>query len=134
MAQNLFKQIMSGIAFLHKNRVCHRDIKPSNILVTKDFSRVVVVDFNVAKKVEGPEFTPLNMSTHTAGTLSFAAPERLSTDPENSYTEKVDIWSAGIVLVMLLTGQHPFADVIESSSALMARIQNSQDHLIEFIN
>lgn len=93
-----------------------------------------MVDFNVAKKVEGPEDSPLKMSTHTAGTLSFAAPERLSTDPENSYTEKVDIWSAGIVLVMLLTGQHPFADVIESSSALMARIQNSQDHLIEFIN
>jgi serine/threonine protein kinase len=93
-----------------------------------------VVDFNVAKKVEGPEDTPLKMSTHTAGTLSFAAPERLSTDPENSYTEKVDIWSAGIVLVMLLTGQHPFADVIESSSALMALIQNSQEHLIEFIN
>lgn len=125
---------MSGIRFLHQNRVCHRDIKPSNILVTKDFSRVVVVDFNVAKKVEGPVGSPLEMHTHSAGTLSFAAPERLSTDQYNSYTEKVDVWAAGIVLVMLLTGQHPFAEVIESSSALISKILDSQDHLTEFIN
>lgn len=46
------------------------------------------------------------MYTKTAGTLAFAAPERLV---ENCvYSEKVDIWAAGIVLVMLLTGKHPF--------------------------
>ena len=50
-AQCLFKQILQGLAYLHENFVVHRDIKPSNILVTKDKSRVVLVDFNVAKKV-----------------------------------------------------------------------------------
>ncbi len=51
MVQMLFKQVLEGIAYLHENQVCHRDIKPSNILVTKDKSRVVIVDFNVAKQV-----------------------------------------------------------------------------------
>jgi len=46
------------------------------------------------------------MYTKSAGTLAFAAPERLV---ENCvYTEKVDMWAAGIVLFMLLTGHHPF--------------------------
>ena len=51
-AQNLFKQILEGISYLHENCVSHRDIKPANILVTKDQTRCVLVDFNVAKKLE----------------------------------------------------------------------------------
>jgi len=65
---------------------------------------VALVDFNVAKKIEdGENFI---MYTKQAGTLAFAAPERLR---DNSvYSEKVDIWAAGIVLYMLLMGNHPF--------------------------
>lgn len=74
-AQNLFKQILQGIAYLHENFVSHRDIKPANILVTRDQSRCVLVDFNVAKKLDqGPDQL---MYTSSAGTLAFAAPERL---------------------------------------------------------
>jgi len=86
--------------------VCHRDIKPSNILITKDKSRVVIVDFNVAKRIKAGD--PFLMYTRTAGTLAFAAPERC-VDSDNLvdgcvYSEKVDMWAAGIVLFMLLTG------------------------------
>ena len=58
----------------------------------------------MAKKIpEGDDFL---MFTRAAGAVAFAAPERLS---ENSvYTEKVDMWAAGIVLYMLLVGSHPF--------------------------
>lgn len=49
----------------------------------------------------------ITMYTSSAGTLAFAAPERLS-EGGRGYTEKVDIWAAGILLVMLLTGSHPF--------------------------
>jgi len=73
-------------------------------LITKDKSRVKLIDFNVAKRVQ--EGDMMMMYTKTAGTLAFAAPERLV---ENCvYTEKVDMWAAGIVLFMLLTGHHPF--------------------------
>ena len=47
-AQGIFKQILEGLAYLHKERVCHRDIKPSNLLITPD-KRVTIADFNVAK-------------------------------------------------------------------------------------
>ena len=46
------------------------------------------------------------MLTKTAGTLAFAAPERIGDNVY--YTEKIDVWSSGIVLIMMLTGQHPF--------------------------
>lgn len=78
----------------------HRDIKPSNILVSKDRQRAILVDFNVAKFVDEEILT---MFTPGAGTLAFAAPERLN-DHGKGYTEKVDVWAAGILLVMLLIG------------------------------
>ena len=100
----LFKQLLSGVGYLHAHNVSHRDIKPSNILITKDRARIALVDFNTAKQVK--EGDMLLMYTKSAGTLAFAAPERLT---ENCvYTEKVDVWSCGIVLFMLLTGHHPF--------------------------
>lgn len=108
---------MEGIAYLHEQRVCHRDIKPSNILVSKDQSRCILVDFNVAKHHD--ECEPLMyMYTSGAGTLSFAAPERLKPH-QTGYTEKVDVWAAGVLLMMLLTGQHPFSDSNSSATSLI---------------
>lgn len=102
--QSLYQQLLEGIAYLHESHVCHRDIKPSNILITKDKQRVILVDFNVAKKI--PEGDDFFMITRAAGAVAFVAPERLA---ENSvYTEKVDMWAVGIVLYMLLVGSHPF--------------------------
>ena len=92
------------MAYLHDNHVSHRDIKPSNILITKDRERAVLVDFNVAKMVK--EGDMLVMYTKTAGTLAFAAPERLH--EHCIYNESVDVWALGIVLYMLLVGTHPF--------------------------
>ena len=106
MAKGLFKQVLEGLVYLHRNNVCHRDIKPSNIMITKDRKRIVIADFNVAKKKAESDKGPFEMFTKTAGSLAFASPERLlETQP---YTVKVDIWAAGIVLVMLLTGTYPF--------------------------
>lgn len=105
-AQKIYKQLLEGIAYLHAKGVAHRDIKPSNILITKEM-KVYITDFNVAKKgAETPkegDNTSLTMYTKSAGTVAFAAPERLK-QSNATYTEKVDMWSAGIVLIMLLTG------------------------------
>lgn len=98
-ARGVFRQIVSAVEYLHSKNVCHRDIKPSNILVTEDLQRVVLVDFNVASDKE-------LMYTRQAGTLAFAAPEQLLDN--KSYTHQVDMWSCGILLFMLLSGQHPF--------------------------
>ena len=64
------------------------------------------------------------MYTKTAGTLAFAAPERLVDNCV--YSEKVDIWAAGIVLVMLLTGSHPF-ETTGMTVKLIEDIMNGQE-------
>jgi len=48
----IFKQILTGLDYLHKGRVSHRDIKPQNILVSENMREVCIIDFNVAKKAE----------------------------------------------------------------------------------
>lgn len=75
-ARNVYKQILTGIAYLHEKDVCHRDIKPANILVSKEGNHVYLVDFNVAKKNDNSQ-KEFKMYTKTAGTLAYAAPERL---------------------------------------------------------
>ena len=90
--QHIFLQIMKGIAHIHEKGVSHRDIKPQNILVTEN-QHIFLLDFNVAgqrKKTE-KEF---KMMTKT-GTLAYTAPEVFK---QLYYNEKVDVWSAGIVL------------------------------------
>lgn len=85
-------------------------------MITKDKKRIVIADFNVAKKkADSDKDKPFEMFTKTAGSLAFASPERLL--ESQPYTTKVDIWAAGIVLVMLLTGQYPF-----ESSGMTAKL------------
>ena len=58
------------------------------------------------------------MYTAGAGTLTFAAPERL-TSFKKGYNEKVDLWSMGILLIMLITGQHPFSELNNTTANLV---------------
>lgn len=91
-------------------------------MITKDKSNVKLIDFNIAKKI--PEGDIIMMYTKSAGTLAFAAPERLAEDCR--YTEKVDMWAAGIVLFMLLTGHHPF-NTTDSTVKLIEQIMRGQE-------
>jgi len=101
----LFKQIMSAVSYIHMNMVCHRDLKPENFLISKKCeikdSKVKLIDFGTAKRFD------LHPLTTKVCTVHYVAPEVLkkSMDP---YTEKVDVWSAGVVLFVMLAGTPPF--------------------------
>ena len=102
IAANLLLQIMSAIDYCHKNGICHRDLKPENILFLKEGNEennpIKVIDFGLSQILDKDKLTS------PVGTPYYVAPEILS----GEYNQKCDIWSAGVILCILLTGEPPF--------------------------
>ena len=96
-AANIFQQMMSAINYCHKNGIVHRDLKPENLLyLTKDEnSPIKVIDFGMSKK-----FDNKNFMNEKVGTAYYISPEVL----KGKYDEKCDIWSAGVILYIIICG------------------------------
>jgi len=101
------KQILSGVSYIHSNGICHRDLQPLNIVLTDERplgeGKLKLTDFTYAKEF-GPAFGPM---TSKICTPYYVAPEILK-DVEDPYTEKVDVWSAGVILYIVIGGSPPF--------------------------
>jgi eukaryotic-like serine/threonine-protein kinase len=104
----MFLEVLAAVARAHANLIVHRDLKPSNILVRKD-NHVKLLDFGIAKLIEGEEVAH-NRAAFTIGgnalTPEYAAPEQLQGE---QITTATDIYALGVLLYLLLTGQHPTA-------------------------
>ena len=98
-AAALFFQLASTLNYLHFHNIVHRDIKPENLLLDEG-DNLKLVDFGAAKI-----FKPGHAMHRFYGSPYYVAPEVL----EGNYDEKCDIWSAGVVLFILLTGILPFS-------------------------
>ncbi|GJM98556.1 hypothetical protein PR202_ga15580 [Eleusine coracana subsp. coracana] len=94
----VIKDLMAVVKYCHEMGVVHRDIKPENILLTKT-GRTKLADFGLAARVTNGQ-----KLSGVAGSPAYVAPEVLS----GSYSENVDIWSAGVLLHVLLLGSLPF--------------------------
>ncbi|OIT33391.1 PREDICTED: serine/threonine-protein kinase PEPKR2-like isoform X1 [Nicotiana attenuata] len=104
-AANVIKDLMLVIRYCHEMGVVHRDVKPENVLLTTS-GQVKVSDFGLAMRISDGQSL-----TGVVGTPAYVAPEVLLGD----YNEKVDIWSAGVLLHALLMGLLPFqGDSLES--------------------
>lgn len=98
----LFYQICCGVDYLHKQRITHRDLKPENILLASQEPETLVriSDFGLSRQLRENS----QMASHV-GTVNYLAPEVMNSP---NYTNKVDIWSLGVVLFNCLCGQYPF--------------------------
>jgi serine/threonine protein kinase/tetratricopeptide (TPR) repeat protein len=104
----LYLQVLEAVRFAHANLVIHRDLKPSNILVDQR-GTVKLLDFGIARLLEpdrdGAEPSTLTRGGMVALTPAHASPEQLRGEV---VTTASDVFSLGILLHLLLTGQHPF--------------------------
>ena len=98
---NIFQQMMSAINYCHSNKIVHRDLKPENLLLaTQDEnSPIKVIDFGMSRI-----FNNKQAMFDKVGTAYYISPEVL----DGFYDEKCDIWSAGVILYILLCGYPPF--------------------------
>lgn len=112
LAAVYLRQVVEGLAYLHQQGIIHRDIKAANILTMHDGS-VKLADFGSAVKA-GVEKDAKEAAVDAVGSPYWMAPEVIE---QKQLTTSSDIWSVGCLLIELLTGKPPYAD-LEPLSAL----------------
>ena len=99
-AASVIRQLLSAVNYLHQSSIVHGDIKPQNIhFKDREDSIIKLIDFGTSRRVNDQH------AMHGVfGTSYYVAPEVI----EGTYSEKCDIWSVGVILFILLSGEPPF--------------------------
>lgn len=97
-ARRVMLGVCHALRVLHEGGFVHRDVKPENVLVCPD-GRVILVDLNISRQVSA-----VTKDTKIMGTVGYASPEQLGITQSDART---DIYAAGVLLNVMLTGQHP---------------------------
>jgi serine/threonine-protein kinase len=134
----LFLGVLDVVAHAHASLVVHRDLKPSNILITPS-GDVKLLDFGIARLLDDSEHQgDSRRSSLTEGwralTPEYAAPEQVSgtrfgalrAPGAGDVTTAIDIYAAGVLLYVLLSGRHPTAEGCNAPAAILAALIDKQ--------
>ncbi|KAI1265193.1 kinase-like protein [Xylariaceae sp. FL1019] len=114
-ASQYIAQMASALRYLHRKHVIHRDIKPENILMGIH-GEIKISDFGWSVHA------PNNRRETMCGTLDYLPPEMVkSGSSDNSYNEKIDLWSLGVLTYEFLVGEAPFEDTPVMTQRRIAR-------------
>ncbi len=133
-AVNMFSQVAQGLHVAHRNQVIHRDIKPGNILLDEDGTSFLA-DFGIAKD----HTASLNITEPDSfiGSPEYLAPEQARSEP---ITPQTDIYSLGVVLFEMLTGEHPFPSlekievIFKHLNEPLPNITTLDEHICDDVN
>lgn len=116
-AAEVMYQVLSAVAYCHSKGVVHRDIRPEHIVVQTGIDRwnLKLADFGCATMLD-----PHRQLTGVMGSTFFLAPEVI----RGSYNEKCDLWSCGILMFLLLTGNYPYGG--QSEKEAMQALMNDR--------
>lgn len=117
-AAQYIAQMAAALKYLHKKHVMHRDIKPENILVGIH-GEIKISDFGWSVHA------PNNRRQTMCGTLDYLPPEMVRGGHDNYYSEKVDLWSLGVLTYEFLVGEAPFEDTPVMTQRRIARADMS---------
>ena len=120
----MFKKIVKGVEFLHEKCICHLDLKPENIVLDKQFDPYII-DFGSAEEFKkGEEKITIDEDT-PKGTFSYNSPEIYKKNEEINGV-KADIFSLGIILFELVTGDDAFI-VANANSDFLNQFNSEKD-------
>jgi len=109
---SIIEQVCSALGHAHEKNIIHRDIKPANVIVQAD-GVAKIIDFGIAKILSTDGSAGLTQTSQIIGSLHYIAPERFKGETVDG---RADIFSAGVMLYLLLTGHLPFSGGEETAS------------------
>ncbi len=121
----LFLEVCDALQYAHSRLVIHRDLKPDNILVAEEGgqARIKLLDFGIAKLLEGEEDEGLTRTGGPPLTPAYAAPEQVEGGVVSTAT---DVYSLGVLLYELLTGHRPYSVRNASPTEMAEAIRNAE--------
>lgn len=135
-AATILKSIFQAVAYCHSMKLVHRDLKPENIILEgNNLENIKLIDFGTANII-----SPNQKFKERLGTAYYIAPEVL----KKNYDEKCDLWSIGVIMYILLTGEPPFngendeeilknvkTGIVNFSSPIFSEISNEAKDLLK---